>query len=537
MMIPSSTQVANLSDADQDVFRRLLRQWERKRERNALRRAYRDMHVLLNYLGVSVPTYMRDALHVVCGWPGKAVTALAARCMWDGITVPSGAEDPFDLSMLLHANRFSLEVPQAIDAELTYSCAFMATLPGDVQAGDPAVIVSSASAEWATGIWDYRRRALSAGLVVTAVDDIGRPTGLVMMTPETVTAMTSGEGHGWQVEYTRRHGLGRTPIELLAHQPSIARPFGRSRITREVMSITDRAVRAGYRMEISSDLYAAPALLLLGADAADFVDENGNKTPLWTWYMGRMKTLPRDEDGQLPQLQVIPQQAMTPFLEMRRSLAAEFSAASCVPISSLGIVQDNPSSAEAIYASKEDLVIEATALNRANGYALDRVIQNMVLLRDGGSAYDMDDELARVSTRWRNPAMPSVVSQSDAMVKQISAIPELAQTDVALEELGYTAEQIIRIRSQIRRAQAAGVLDKLLTGRTEAEEEPDEEAEDPEEGRDPDAPEDEDDPDPEDADDEHDDQDQDDQDERGRRRRRRRRRRRVRGDDDDETGR
>jgi len=296
------------------------------------------------------------------------------------------------------------------------------------------------------------------------------------------------------------------------------------------MSITDRAVRAGYRMEISSDLYAAPALLLLGADKADFMDEDGKMTPLWTWYMGRLKTLPRDEDGQLPQLQVIPQQAMTPFLEMRRSLAAEFSAASCVPISSLGIVQDNPSSAEAIYASKEDLVIEATALNRANGYSLDRVVQNMVLLRDGGSAYDMDDELARVSTRWRNPAMPSVVSQSDAMVKQISAIPELAQTDVALEELGYTAEQIIRIRSQIRRAQAAGVLDKLLADRTPAEElTPGEE---PEDDQDPDTPEDED---PDEAEDERDGQDQDDEDERGRRRRRRRRRR-VRGDDDDEAG-
>ena len=45
---------------------------------------------------------------------------------------------------------------------------------------------------------------------------------------------------------------------------------------------------------------------------------------------------------------------------------------------------------------------------------------------------------------------------------RISAIPELAQTDVALEELGYSAEQIVRIRSQIKRAQAGGVLDRLL---------------------------------------------------------------------------
>jgi len=74
----------------------------------------------------------------------------------------------------------------------------------------------------------------------------------------------------------------------------------------------------------------------------------------------------------------------------------------------------------------------------------------------------MDDEVRNLATRWRNPAMPSVVSQSDAVVKQISAIPELAQTDVALEELGYSAEQIVRIRSQIKRAQAGGVLDRLL---------------------------------------------------------------------------
>ena len=78
----------------------------------------------------------------------------------------------------------------------------------------------------------------------------------------------------------------------------------------------------------------------------------------------------------------------------------------------------------------------------------------------------MDDEVRNLATRWRNPAMPSVVSQSDAVVKQISAIPDLAQTDVALEELGYSAEQIVRIRSQIKRAQSGAVLDRLLASTT-----------------------------------------------------------------------
>ena len=131
-------------------------------------------------------------------------------------------------------------------------------------------------------------------------------------------------------------------------------------------------------------------------------------------------------------------------------------------------MQDNPSSAEAIYAAKEDLVIEATAMDRAAGYNLARVAQNVACLQAGVSPADLDEDMRRVSARWRNPAMPSVVSQSDAMVKQIQAVPALAATDVALEEMGYSAEQITRIRSQVRRASADGVLERLLpnAGRT-----------------------------------------------------------------------
>lgn len=50
-----------------------------------------------------------------------------------------------------------------------------------------------------------------------------------------------------------------------------------------------------------------------------------------------------------------------------RNLAAQFAGATCVPISELGVVHDNPSSAEAIYAAKEALVVEVDAtLNAAN---------------------------------------------------------------------------------------------------------------------------------------------------------------------------
>lgn len=458
---PVPTDVVGLAEDDAALMARLVKQWQAKRSRNALRRQYRDMQVTVAFLGASVPPYMRDQLDIVCGWPDKAVTSLASRCMWDGVTSPSGEEDPLGAMSLLHENRFDLLVPELVDATLTYCCSFVVALPGDPVAGDPDVVVTGADALWATGLWDVRRRGLEAGLLVDSADDNGKPTSVLLLTSEHVTRLALGD-RGWVAVARMDHSLGRVPMEPLPYRPALGRPFGRSRISREVMSITDRVVRAGFRTEVSSDLYAAPALLLLGADETMFQNAQGDKVPLWSWYMGRLKSLPKDEDGDKPDLQVIPQQSMEPFLAMKRALAAEFASATSLPISALGIVQDNPSSAEAIYAAKEDLVIEAQNTTRSIGYGLNRIVQDAICLRDGIPVTEMDDEVRNLATRWRNPAMPSVVSQSDAVVKQISAIPELAQTDVALEELGYSAEQIVRIRSQIKRAQAGGVLDRLL---------------------------------------------------------------------------
>nr|DAR93560.1 MAG TPA: PORTAL PROTEIN [Caudoviricetes sp.]DAW01065.1 MAG TPA: PORTAL PROTEIN [Caudoviricetes sp.] len=476
---PVPTDVVGLAEDDAALMARLVKQWQAKRARNALRRQYRDMQVNVAFLGASVPPYMRDQLDIVCGWPDKAVTSLASRCMWDGVTSPSGEEDPLGAMSLLHENRFDLLVPELVDATLTYCCSFVVALPGDPAAGDPDVVVTGADALWATGLWDVRRRGLEAGLLVDSADDNGKPTSMLLLTAEHVTRLALGD-RGWVAVARMDHSLGRVPMEPLPYRPALGRPFGRSRISREVMSITDRVVRAGFRTEVSSDLYAAPALLLLGADETMFQDAQGEKVPLWSWYMGRLKSLPKDEDGDKPDLQVIPQQSMEPFLAMKRALAAEFASATSLPISALGIVQDNPSSAEAIYAAKEDLVIEAQNTTRSIGYGLNRIVQDAICLRDGIPVTEMDDEVRNLATRWRNPAMPSVVSQSDAVVKQISAIPELAQTDVALEELGYSAEQIVRIRSQIKRAQAGGVLDRLLASTpTPPEQEPQEPTEAP----------------------------------------------------------
>jgi len=210
------------------------------------------------------------------------------------------------------------------------------------------------------------------------------------------------------------------------------------------------------RMDVSSELFTAPGLLLRGVDEATFSQIKSS----WSWRLGSVKGISRDEEGELPEVDVLPQQSMQPYVDQLRELAQEMAGALSLPVGSLGIVQDNPSSADAIYAAREELVTEASDFNDANSYALNRVYRNILMLRDGWLPADAP----RISTHWRNPARPSIVSQSDAMIKQIQAIPELGRTDVALEELGYTRQQIMRIRAQSEQQRGRDNLDAILRG-------------------------------------------------------------------------
>lgn len=452
----SVPQVSGLPDDLQGLLGELVGTWQSRYPGNARRQAYLDCKIFVESLNIALPKEIAHDLQIVSTWPEKAVFSLTSRCHWDGVVAPDGSEDPYGLSSILEENRFSTEIGQAVASAATHGVAFLVTLPGDVSAGDPPVLVLPYSAMTAAALWDRRRRGIRAGLLINDVDYLGRPTELILLTPQVMVSMAPLGDQGWFVTGHVEHHLGRTPMEALVYRGNLDRPLGRSRLTDGVLSIVDRAVRASMRMDLSSELFTAPGLLLRGVDRAAFDQIKGS----WSWRFGSVKGLSRDEDGELPEADVIPQQSMQPYTDQLRELAQELAGALSLPVSSLGIVQDNPSSADAIYAAREELVTEASDFNEANGYALNRVYRNILMLRDGW----LPDDAARISTHWRNPARPSIVSQSDAMIKQIQAIPELGKTDVALEELGYTRQQIARIRAQVEQSRGRDNLDAILRG-------------------------------------------------------------------------
>ncbi|GAB3292979.1 phage portal protein [Pseudoclavibacter terrae] len=456
-MMPTP-KVEGLLESEQDELNALFRVWATKTQRNALRVEYYDGHNALKDLGISIPPALKR-VDTVVGWPAKAVDTLATRSMFDGFVTNGELEDPLELRPLLDANQFDFLYAQAVVSELTHSVSFITTTLGGV--GEPDVLLSLRSAEFSAALWDFRRRRIRSGMAVVdmSVEQPVEPTLLTMYLADWVITCQKMQ-KTWRVVDRRMNPLGRPLMEPMPFKPSERRPFGRSRITREVMALTDMAQRAALRSDVLMEFNTAPPRYLLGGDDEAFKDSK------WTAYMSRFLAISKDEDGEKPELgqmsQLSPQGAISYF----EHLGARFSGATGIPLSSLGIARENPESAQAMTAAKDELVTTAQAMNRVNRISLTNVARMALALRERVPLDRLPPEAAALQARFRNPALPSIVSQSDAMVKQITAIPKLADTEVALEELGYDESQIRRIQSDWRRNQAPGMLDRLANART-----------------------------------------------------------------------
>ena len=458
--IPSDiASAAGLRPEDAAVVRDLCETYRRRLRRNYLRRGYYLMHQRPKELGIAVPPRLRN-LEQVVGWPAKAVDSLANRSQFDGF-VSADEKATGDLARIASENSLKRLYRQAVKSELQCCCSFLTVTAGEE--GEPDVIVSAHPATAAAAIWDEHMRRIKAGMVVVDRDARPRhgdePTWVdVFISDAVIRIKRDGAARSWKAEYVW-HSMGRPLMVPMAHEATLERPFGKSRISRAVMNITDDAMRASVRSEISAEFFTSPQKYLLGAEADAL--EGMSK---WDAYIGNIFAVSKDAEGDIPSFGQLAQGSMQPHIDYMRSLAARFSGETNVPLSELGVVTDNPSSAEAIYAAKEALVIDAQNLNADNGDALrDVALMALAVVRGTDYATVAGEGLA-VQAKFRNPAMPSVVSQSDAMVKMISVLPWMAESDVALEELGFSDDQIQRLRSDRAKATSRALVASATQG-------------------------------------------------------------------------
>ncbi|NOQ56874.1 phage portal protein [Mycolicibacterium fortuitum] len=442
--------ISGLNDDESAVLNELWSVWTRKLRRNMLRSTYYDHKNLLKNLGIAIPPHLAG-IDMALGWPAKAVDVMARRCKFERFTTPNDdGNDPLDIIPMLNQNDFAMLLPQAITSTFVHSCSFWMATQGDTSIGEPEVLLSTQSAMYGSGLWDYRLRRLKAAYSVTGMDGTGRVTEWLLFLPG--VTIRGRWDRKWEIE-RYHHSLTRLPVEVVPDRPSLDRPFGKSRISRSVMGLTDSALRTLVRMEIGAEFYSSPQRWIMGADESMFQDSEGNLMPQWQALMGRIWAAPADEDPETPLPTVGQFNATSPVAhtEQLRSLAAMFASETSLPLSELGIVHDNPSSAEAIEAAERSLIIESKyVMSACFTPRLVRFIQTALQIRDGWD--QMPPEVAKLGMRWSAPENTMLSSAADSVSKILSAMPALANSDIPFEMLDWDESTIRRARADIDKA-------------------------------------------------------------------------------------
>ena len=436
--------VSSFPSEYRDMLYELLDIWYGKLFRNKLRQQYYEGKNKLKDVGISTPPELLG-VETVVGWPQKAVDALAVRSRFDGFT----AEDD-DVQVMLDKvadrSRINVKYRQAVTSELIHSCCFATVTVDDKKLSH----IDFYSAEDASAVWDDALGRIGYGLVINDRDRHGLPVEMTMYLEDMAISLWDTGNEFWQYE-EHPYIMGRPCMELFAYRPTYRKPFGQSRISRAVMSITDSAVRGALGGDISFQFAVSPQKWLMGADRDIFATQTR-----WETYIGNILAVGyNNPDGVMPQFGQLPQASMQQYIDFMRAQAARFAGETNVPLHMLGIITDNPSSAEAIYAASEPLIIECEDLNEGARDSLKSLALMCIAAERDKPLDELTDEERDITANFANPAMPSIVSQADAMVKIASVVPEFAGTDTFFEQIGMSEDIRKKALSEMRRKKAA----------------------------------------------------------------------------------
>lgn len=450
--------VTGLSDDDNRLVNLQLEQLAQKTPRNVTRRAHYDMkHAVRQVATILPPAY--STLATTVGWSAKAVDMLARRCKVKSVTWSGGDIQSLGSDELWAANGLESEFGQGITSAMLHATAFVATVEGDADNDEPPASIHFFDALDATGVWSGRARRLSSALIVDDRNGEARPSALTMHLPGDTVTMKQ-EGGTWKVVDRSEHNYGMT-VDALRYRPRLGRPFGASRLTRAMMSISDMAIRELLRLEGHMDAYSFPELWMLGADLSVF-GEDADSTQI---MLGRLKGIPDDDTAVNPRvaLEQVAASSPEPHLAALNAHAKLFARESGLPDSSLAITDlANPTSAEAYDASQHDLIAEAEGAVDDFTPELARAYSRALAIQNGDPSL-IDTLESGLRPQWRNPKYTSRAAEADAGLKQLQALPWLAQTSVAPELVGLTADQARRADADRKRAAAAERLASVAT--------------------------------------------------------------------------
>lgn len=381
----------------------LKRRLATKRTRVLMRYGYYEMKNGVQDFETIIPERFRW-LQETLGWCAKAVDSVADR-----LSFREFRDDNFNLNPIFQMNNSDVLFDSAILSALISSCCFVYIVPDED--GFPRLQVIDGGN--ATGIIDPITGLLTEGYAVLERNTDGEPDLEAYFVAGTT-------------EYYRANKLEGTvetnaPYPLLVpiiHRPDAMRPFGHSRISRSCMNIMQGALRTLKRSEVSAEFYSFPQKYITG------LSNDVETFEKWRATMSTFLAFTKDEDGDSPHLGQFTQQSMSPYTEQLRTFAALFAGETGLTLDDLGFVTDNPSSAEAIKASHENLRLTARKAQKTFGSGFLNVGYLSACVRDD-FAYRRE-QLYLTKPVWEpvfEPDAAMLSSIGDGAVKINQAVP------------------------------------------------------------------------------------------------------------------
>lgn len=444
-----------LSEEHREVVRELLSNWSSHYRGNMLRADYYEAHNMLKDLGIAVPDSLSD-LEVACGWGYKCVEVMRDHLAFDGFTAPDDEDVDALLKQVARRNFMDTRVGKAVNSALKY-CFSMWVVTADE---DGHARITAYPPTISTGIWDDVHERLSAGMwVVSFAKERGRrtnrPDWVDVLLPDCLIRIRDDGRGRWFAEYVE-HGLGVVPMFLMPHNPDDDRPFGVSRINSEVRWLIDSAMRANVNEEIAAAFAASTQKYLLGTDGDAFAEKSK-----WSAFIGSIFEVSMNSEGQVPQFGQLTQPSMQPLTEHFANLCKRMSAATGIHVGQFGIMSDNPSSAEAIYAENEPLILKCKSFIKEAKAALSRVAI-AAIATELGTSYADAQASCDVSVHFLNPAMPTLAQQTDSSIKLASVVDGFAGTATFWRLNGLDDDEVRNVESEIRRNVTRPVVDRLM---------------------------------------------------------------------------
>lgn len=455
----------DLTDAELKTLQTLYQRILDQQARNEVRTNFAEGEERIEKLSVSIPPNLKS-MQVPIGWPQKACDKLAERLIREGFSLREESELSTTLDDVFSTGLMRLTEAQAIDASLRHGPSFVFTSRGNTTIGEPEVLTTVKSALSATCIIDRRSGLTRAALEI--IDDrhlnLWLPRVVLQCERDSTTL-------GWRITTEWRTGTTRVRCTPYIHDPTIEKPFGRSRITAPLMGYTMAAVRTMLRQESAEDFHAAPRMAVLGATKKLFQDKNGNPLNMWDALTGAVWGIPDVKDPQDPlaeprraELKQFQQMTQNPYTDKLRQLTEFVAGETSIPPTELGMTNDsNPASAEAVQAHEGAIVRVASKQMVPYGVAAVSLARDVLdVLYDG----KIDPKHLRgLTARFADPRTRSPLEQSQHVAQQITSGNFQAGTLNTLRELPIS-EETARVHAADNKKAALSnrVKDRLAGG-------------------------------------------------------------------------